>query len=181
MWVALVDTDIDNGCLRVAPGSHCRGLIDHHRSDHNPALREVDAVALVPLEMKAGEGVAFSGLLLHGSGDNTTDAERVALFARYCHPEVVMVTDGRKPVLEDAHSWMVRGEASDRTVAERQRQVHEPMITSLGHVLPYAASKYGDKTALCIDGREFSFVELDDLSGRLAAGCRSSGWVRATS
>ncbi|MBI5089267.1 MAG: phytanoyl-CoA dioxygenase family protein [Actinobacteria bacterium] len=112
VWVTLVDTDINNGCLQVAPGSHVSGLVEHRQSAHNPAFREAGPVDLVPLAMKAGEAVAFSGLLLHGSGDNSTDAERAALFARYCHPDVVMVTEGGKPVLEDAHSWMVRGQAS---------------------------------------------------------------------
>jgi ectoine hydroxylase-related dioxygenase (phytanoyl-CoA dioxygenase family) len=112
VWVALHDTDLTNGCLQVAPGSHVTGLVEHRPSVHNPAFREAQATDLVPLPMRAGEAVAFSGMLLHGSGDNTTQRERAALFARYCHPDVVMVTEGRKSVLDDAHSWMVRGEAS---------------------------------------------------------------------
>ena len=66
---------------------------------------------IVALELPAGHGVAFSGLLLHGSGDNTSDRERVAIFARYCVPTARMMTEGGKPVLDDGHSWMVRGEA----------------------------------------------------------------------
>lgn len=111
VWVALTDTTTDNGCLVVAPGSHRLGLVEHRVAAHNPAFREADAVEVVALELVAGHGVAFSGLLLHGSGDNTTDFERVAVFARYCRPEVRMVTEHGKPVLEDGHSWMVRGEA----------------------------------------------------------------------
>lgn len=111
VWVALTDTNSDNGCLVVAPRSHLDGLVEHQVSAHNPAFREAAGADLVPLELAAGEAVAFSGLLLHGSGDNTTDDERVALFARYCRPDVVMLTGTRRPVLEDGHSWMVRGEA----------------------------------------------------------------------
>ena len=112
------------------------------------------AVDTVPLELAAGEAVAFSGMMLHGSGENRTDrrahrpvrpllrpprpdddprrqagarrrslvdgprrenrttAERAALFARYCVPHAVMMIEGGKPVLDDGHSWMVRGEAS---------------------------------------------------------------------
>jgi long-chain acyl-CoA synthetase len=43
------------------------------------------------------------------------------------------------------------------------------MLDSLGHVLPQAARKYGEKVALAIEGRNFSFGELDDLSSALAA------------
>jgi hypothetical protein len=39
------------------------------------------------------------------------------------------------------------------------------MIESLGAVLPHAATRFGDKTALVSGGRSFSFRELDDLSG----------------
>ena len=43
------------------------------------------------------------------------------------------------------------------------------MLDSLGQVLPHAVSAFGDRTALVIDGRSFSFRELDDLSDSLAA------------
>ena len=111
VWVALTDTTTDNGCLVVAPGSHRDGFVEHRVASHNAAFREATATATEPLELPAGHAVAFSGLLLHGSGDNRTDAERVALFARYCRPHLVMVTEGGRPVLDDGHSWMVRGEA----------------------------------------------------------------------
>lgn len=111
VWVALTPATTDTGCLVVAPASHRTGIVEHRVAAHNPAFREAEAVDVVPLELAAGEAVAFSGLLLHGSGDNVTDRERVALFARYCRPDVRMVTEGGKPVLEDGHSWMVRGQA----------------------------------------------------------------------
>src|SRR5271154_4361039 len=43
------------------------------------------------------------------------------------------------------------------------------MLDSLGEVLPHAARRFGDKTALVIEGRSFSFRGLDDLSSALAA------------
>jgi long-chain acyl-CoA synthetase len=42
------------------------------------------------------------------------------------------------------------------------------MLTSLGQVLPAAAAKYGDKTALIADNKTFSFRDLDQLSNALA-------------
>lgn len=111
VWVALTNTTVANGCLVVAAGSHRQGLAEHRVAAHNPAFREATASTVEPLELPAGHAVAFSGLLLHGSGDNHTDTERVALFARYCRPDVVMVTEGGRPVLDDGNSWMVRGDA----------------------------------------------------------------------
>jgi long-chain acyl-CoA synthetase len=44
------------------------------------------------------------------------------------------------------------------------------MLTSLAEILPRAAQRFGDKTALTVGGRNFSFRELDKLSSALAAG-----------
>ena len=49
------------------------------------------------------------------------------------------------------------------------------MIESLGAMLPHAASRFGDKTAMSISGREFSFAEFDGLSSRLANGLSRLG------
>jgi long-chain acyl-CoA synthetase len=51
------------------------------------------------------------------------------------------------------------------------------MLTSLGQVLPAAAAKYGDKTALIADNKTFSFRELDQLSNALAISLTKLGVV----
>ncbi len=112
VWIALDDCTLDNGCLWVLPRSEQRGLQQH---DGVGALRGVviDEPG-VALPMRAGDAVLFGGLLLHRSLPNLTDTARVALYLRYCDPGVVMVGEGGsadKPVLEDAYSWMVAGEA----------------------------------------------------------------------
>lgn len=42
------------------------------------------------------------------------------------------------------------------------------MLESLGQILPHAAQRYGEKTALIIGDRSFTFTELDGLSNRFA-------------
>jgi ectoine hydroxylase-related dioxygenase (phytanoyl-CoA dioxygenase family) len=112
VWLALHDTDESNGCVWVLPGSHRLGLLPHDQASINPFLREAKVEGEpIPARLRAGEAIAFSGLLLHGSGPNRTDRERVGMFVRYCEPHVRMVTEGDRPVLDDAHSWMVAGEA----------------------------------------------------------------------
>ena len=49
------------------------------------------------------------------------------------------------------------------------------MLDSLGQVLPHAARAFGDKTALVIGERSFSFRELDELSGALATSLTKLG------
>lgn len=111
IWLPLVDTDERNGGLRLVPGSHAQGPVEHQSAAVNPALREAPAGESIALALAAGEAVAFSGLLLHGSGPNRSDRERPVLYARYCEPRTRMLAEGGRPVLEDPHSWMVAGEA----------------------------------------------------------------------
>jgi long-chain acyl-CoA synthetase len=49
------------------------------------------------------------------------------------------------------------------------------MLASLGEVLPAAARRFGDKTALVAGGRSFSFRALDNLASALAAGLAKLG------
>ena len=49
------------------------------------------------------------------------------------------------------------------------------MVETLGEVLPFAARRYGDKTALVIDGRSFTFDELEAKSNAFANGLVGAG------
>jgi long-chain acyl-CoA synthetase len=49
------------------------------------------------------------------------------------------------------------------------------MLASLGEILPTAASRFGDKTALISGDRRLGFNELDRLAGRAARGLRRLG------
>ena len=39
---------------------------------------------------------------------------------------------------------------------------------TIGQILPEAAAKFGNKTALVFNGRDFSFIELNTLTNRVA-------------
>lgn len=112
VFVALCDMTEQNGCLQVVPGSHRDGLLEHAPSAVNPVLRESPRPgAALPVPLRAGEALAFSGLLVHGSGPNRGTMPRIAFYVRYCTPDVRMLSEGGRPVLDDPHSWMVAGEA----------------------------------------------------------------------
>jgi ectoine hydroxylase-related dioxygenase (phytanoyl-CoA dioxygenase family) len=114
VFFALTDMDQSSGCLHVVPGSHLSGLHEHDAASINPALRETRSRGDgVPVLLRAGEALAFSGLLIHGSPANHGPAPRVAFYTRYCAPWVRMMSEAGRPVLEDPHSWMVAGEAPD--------------------------------------------------------------------
>lgn len=109
VWIALTGTDETNGCLWVLPGSHRLELQPHHRIG---GLMAADVKEQgVPVPMARGDALLFNGRLMHRSLPNRSTSARHALYLRYCTPDVVMVSHGNKPVLEDAFSWMVAGEA----------------------------------------------------------------------
>ena len=110
VWIALTDTDEDNGCLWVLPGSHRDDL-----AAHNPIGGLIGAEVAeqgVPVPMRLGDALLFGGLLMHRSLPNRTDQPRHGMYLRYCTPDVRMMSHGGKGVLEDEYSWMVAGEAS---------------------------------------------------------------------
>lgn len=112
VWVPLVDTDEENGALHVISRSHEGGLLPHESSGVNPVLVEAETSGdSVAVPMRAGEGLAFTGLTLHGSGPNKSPAVRPAFYVRYCEPHTRMLNEEGRPVLEAPDSWMVAGEA----------------------------------------------------------------------
>jgi phytanoyl-CoA hydroxylase len=81
-WVALTDTDPENGCPWVAPGHHVRGTLEHWLTDLGwCCLREgVDAE---PAPARAGSIVVFSSLTPHRTGPNHSDAVRKSYIVQY--------------------------------------------------------------------------------------------------
>lgn len=91
LWVPLDDTDIQNGCLRVIPGSHRLGKILVVTPDFPTIFRDfshkLDSFA-EPIVLRAGQGVLFDNKLIHGAYANRSDNSRTALVSaiksKYC-------------------------------------------------------------------------------------------------
>jgi ectoine hydroxylase-related dioxygenase (phytanoyl-CoA dioxygenase family) len=85
-WVAFTDTDEENGCMQVVPGSHRRDLYDHCPTEPQTGIPE-HLLALdgaVTLPMRAGSVLFFGQNLLHGSLDNVShDRVRISMDLRY--------------------------------------------------------------------------------------------------
>jgi ectoine hydroxylase-related dioxygenase (phytanoyl-CoA dioxygenase family) len=79
-WIALDDATEENGCMQVIPGSHDRAIphVDVLDDKIVPDT-EYDASTLIPVEMKAGTGLLFHSLLLHGTAPNTSSRPRRAV------------------------------------------------------------------------------------------------------
>ena len=85
VWVALVDISVSLGALQVVPGSHLDGI---HEPPGEPvggfkAIRGIPEERFVDVEVKAGDALFFSGLVIHRSGFNTSDQIRWSCHFRY--------------------------------------------------------------------------------------------------
>lgn len=84
----LDDSTLENGCLRVVPGSHRQGKWRTRSDGDGFAHNEVDmdaypGVESVPLEVPAGSVVWFGAFLVHQSSPNLSDKQRRALLYSY--------------------------------------------------------------------------------------------------
>jgi ectoine hydroxylase-related dioxygenase (phytanoyl-CoA dioxygenase family) len=81
-WVALTDTNEENGCPWVIPGLHRFGTLAHEPTPlgWRCAISSPDAV---PVSAKAGDIVVFSSLTPHRTGPNLTDAVRKSYILQY--------------------------------------------------------------------------------------------------
>ena len=96
-WLAIDDVDIDNGCMRVVPGSHRQGILTHETSAMAGNLLSInqeipaesfDSSQTVDLVLKAGQMSVHDGLLIHGSNPNHSARRRCGLAIRYIPPRV---------------------------------------------------------------------------------------------
>jgi ectoine hydroxylase-related dioxygenase (phytanoyl-CoA dioxygenase family) len=79
------DAPEEKGCLRLIPGSHRGGPLEHDPtgSFHLPDLPFSSAV---PVPAEAGDVVFFSYLTVHGSGVNVSDQARTTWLVQYRDP-----------------------------------------------------------------------------------------------
>jgi ectoine hydroxylase-related dioxygenase (phytanoyl-CoA dioxygenase family) len=86
----LEDTDKENGCLRVVPGSHRMGKIVEHKKDpaRHGRWTDVDESMAVDLVVPGGSVAIFSANILHGAYDNFSDRSRYSTAWHYLPREL---------------------------------------------------------------------------------------------
>jgi ectoine hydroxylase-related dioxygenase (phytanoyl-CoA dioxygenase family) len=81
------DAPIEKGCVRVVPGSHKLGPLQHEGEGgwHLP-FEQYPLESSTPCPAKAGDALFFSYLTVHGSGVNTSDEARTTLLIQMRDP-----------------------------------------------------------------------------------------------
>jgi len=108
VWLSVFDTDTENGCMRVVPGSHRWGDLDHKelegvnwytesgeemRKSKYVLWQQVDPESFEPsdavdMDLKAGEISLHDDDLIHGSTGNPSSRMRAGITLRYSPCEV---------------------------------------------------------------------------------------------
>ena len=91
LWLAVDDSDADNGCMRMIPGTHKFPLHEMVPSDDNSVLGSripPEAIAdleesAVDLVLKAGDVSVHAAEIVHGSHANHSNRRRGGLTIRY--------------------------------------------------------------------------------------------------
>jgi len=115
------DTDRDNGCLRVVPGSHRAGPLEHvqDRGSYGSWV-DVDESQATFLEVPAGTVVLFSSHLLHGADRNTSARSRFSTAWHYISHDLALEGFERGVYRDRHHVW--DGEPVKEVGAARSRR-----------------------------------------------------------
>ena len=94
--IYLEETNLENGCTRVVPGSHHLPAFAHLKDE---AIQEIAANQAIPLPMPAGGLLAIDSMIIHSAGINRTDRTRMSMTLGYHSADELAAGDNPKKVL----------------------------------------------------------------------------------
>ncbi len=122
LWLAVDPSVVENGCMRVIPGSHKQIQaaldeyvgVDKEKNVFGSQLKNVDESKAVDLELQVGECHFHDAWTIHGSNPNFSDMRRCGYTMRYMPANVEYHGEERWP----HQIYLVRGK--DRTNGHNQ-------------------------------------------------------------
>lgn len=110
VWLALSPSRIENGCMRIIPGTHRLGILPHEdRYGENNLLSRgqtipgVDEGRAVDIELAPGQMSLHHGRVVHGSSPSDSDERRIGLNLQYIAPHV------QQTAISNDSAMLVRG------------------------------------------------------------------------
>lgn len=95
-WIALSDSTVESGCMRVVPGSQKTKLAHAEKGDPlnmlshgQEILAEVDESSAVDVVLRAGEMSLHDVNIVHGSNPNRASWWRTGFIVRYSTPRML--------------------------------------------------------------------------------------------
>ncbi len=91
VWIPLVDSTHENGCLHLIPRTHRKRVIEHGEETYSgtgfleiaPAEIQARKKEIIALPMTAGSAILFNDRLIHSSTPNDSDHVRWSVDLRY--------------------------------------------------------------------------------------------------
>ncbi len=98
-WIALSPATPASGCMDFVRGSHKNEILPHRDTfaETNLLSRGQEVAVDVSdddktaIEIHPGQMSFHHGLMIHGSGPNTSDDRRIACVVRYCRPDIAQI------------------------------------------------------------------------------------------
>jgi|LNFM01.1.fsa_nt_gb non-heme Fe2+,alpha-ketoglutarate-dependent halogenase len=146
-WVAFSDSQVDNGCMRVMPGTHLDAQLPHKDTfaEGNLLTRgqevqvEVDPGKAVDVVLQPGEMSLHHVLLVHGSDPNTSDRRRIGFAIRYVPTYVRQVAGHRDSAMlvrgEDRFGHFEHEPRPKVDMGEQERAVHKSITEEAIRIL----------------------------------------------
>jgi len=145
-WVAFTDATVENGAMRMVPGSHAEQL--EHRDTfaaHNLLSRgqeisvEVDETRGVDILLRAGEMSLHHVRMVHGSPANRSDDRRIGFAIRYIPTYVRQIAgDGDSAMLVrgvDDHHYFAPEYPPSSDLAPEARAHHAAVMAQSAKIL----------------------------------------------
>ena len=159
-WVALTDSVVENGCMRVVPGSHKSPILPHKDtyapdnllSRGQEVQAQVDDKDAVDIVLKAGEMSLHHVNIIHGSNPNPSDQPRYGFAIRFTTPKTKQI-EGEPPTAllargrDDYHHFQLLPAppalSTEAALAAQQAEARRLLTALRGTTGHYAA---GDRT-----------------------------------
>jgi len=141
LWLAVTDSDPENGCMRVIPGTQHMSLLSEDELEKRDdgtnvlgsgiAADQVDKSQAVDVVLKAGDVSVHHPNVIHGSNANTSPRWRRGLTIRYIPTSTRIVTDAPHP-----SAFILRGKPVPGI------NVYQPLPEYVeGRHMPFSASE----------------------------------------
>jgi non-heme Fe2+,alpha-ketoglutarate-dependent halogenase len=153
-WIALSESCVENGCLRVVPSSHAGPLLpqvetyaaDNVLSRGQEITVKVDESRAVDLVLRPGEMSLHHIGIVHGSNANRSDKPRIGIAVRYITPEVVQDGPARQMALlvrgkDDLGHFDLVEPPQDDVISDAQGSLHQEALRRLrSNIMPDQSS-----------------------------------------
>ncbi|MEM1115235.1 MAG: phytanoyl-CoA dioxygenase family protein [Bacteroidota bacterium] len=159
LWLAADDTDAENGCLRIVPGTQNDRLLSWEELEKSTdgadvlgsgmSPDDVDEGAAVDIVMSAGDVEVHHPNVIHGSNANTSPRWRRGLTIRYIPASTRIVTDGTW-----ISAYMLRGKPTPGA----NRYMPFPTYRDDGTQMPFAGTEAWNAKARDLNARYASEI-----------------------